>query len=325
MSSFRLKCGLFLLLLVCASTFTDALETKRKNRLVRLRNDATTSPALRHRPLSFLELQPHLLVYSATVSSISPLVWGYQMAKLNPAVKTNIASILMMSLAVVPIQTMLKMFQLNVGTPITQKLNPWAAFAFMGMVQGGVTGQANVFFSRCFGIGNPQLLDAFRGYPLAGTKEIIAQGLPFAFSDLMEKKLLDPLLPSKIFSPTFKSAVALFSTSALGTVISQIGHNMQMTMVSNPALSYSAAAKQLWLSNGAGMFFSGAATRGGLMLLVNVLNECILKRAWQGVEEPLPGSKRHARSPIMVSPAPRVPDKFKCEDRWCKERTASAA
>eukprot|EP00287_Rhodomonas_sp_CCMP768_P009630 CAMPEP_0196744476 /NCGR_PEP_ID=MMETSP1091-20130531/57731_1 /TAXON_ID=302021 /ORGANISM="Rhodomonas sp., Strain CCMP768" /LENGTH=330 /DNA_ID=CAMNT_0042091033 /DNA_START=131 /DNA_END=1123 /DNA_ORIENTATION=+ len=310
------------ILFISLTSCSNALKFKIKDNESRPRSPAR-SP-VKYRPLSFLELQPHLLWYGLTISSISPVVWGYQMSKLNPQVKTTVANIAMLSLSVIPTQALLKMLQLNLGTPIKRHLNPWCAFACMGAIQGGVTGQASVFFSRAFGIGNPKLTDALRGYQLSALKDTIAQGLPFAFSDLVQHKLLDRLLPSSSTSSwlsSIKRGIAVVTTSALGTVLSQICQNLHFALVSSPGLSYTAAAKQLWDRNGVGMFFNGAASRLGLVLVVSVLNQAILKQAWQGVPVPLSPRmllNRRRRRAMLPRQSARHPDRRE-QEKQCSQ------
>eukprot|EP00286_Rhodomonas_abbreviata_P008906 CAMPEP_0181337100 /NCGR_PEP_ID=MMETSP1101-20121128/27815_1 /TAXON_ID=46948 /ORGANISM="Rhodomonas abbreviata, Strain Caron Lab Isolate" /LENGTH=104 /DNA_ID=CAMNT_0023447525 /DNA_START=292 /DNA_END=606 /DNA_ORIENTATION=- len=55
-------------------------------------------------------------------------------------------------------------------------------------------------------------------------------------------------------------------------------------MQANQGLSYTGALKEVWARNGPQMFWKGAEARVGLLLIVNILNEVLLKKAWQGVE-----------------------------------------
>jgi len=208
------------------------------------------------------------------------------MIKLNPHVEVGVPEMLALSLSVVPAQTALKVAQLNLGSSMKSVLSPHAAFAIMGAVQGGITGHANVWFSRALGLGNPNMMNAFNGSPYAALKEILAQGIPYALSGAFERVLLDPLLPSKdskMFSRV-KQWLSVFTTSALGTLVSQVFNNLQIAMVVKPHLTYGEAAEEVWRVNGGSMFYKGCVSRGGLMLLVNVLNEFILKHAWEGKE-----------------------------------------
>jgi hypothetical protein len=50
----------------------------------------------------------------------------------------------MMSAAIFPHQTALKLLQMNTATPVKEHLNPWAAFAVVGVLQGGVYGQVSL-------------------------------------------------------------------------------------------------------------------------------------------------------------------------------------
>ncbi len=58
-----------------------------------------------------------------------------------------------LSAIVFPVQTFLKSIQMNISTPVKEYLNPWMAFAVVGILQGGVYGQCNMYFSKTLGIG----------------------------------------------------------------------------------------------------------------------------------------------------------------------------
>ena len=104
------------------------------------------------RPLTLVEKQPYLFAYGAGISVFSPYASIYQLVKLNPQVVTTNTRMLTLAATVFPIQTLLKAIQMNIGTPVKEVLNPWAAFAVVGILQGGVYGQCNIYFSKQLGI-----------------------------------------------------------------------------------------------------------------------------------------------------------------------------
>jgi hypothetical protein len=53
-------------------------------------------------------------------------------------------------------------------------------------------------------------------------------------------------------------------------------------MQSDQSLGYLQTVRTLWAQNGFGLFIRGAEARIGLLLVVNVLNEAVLKPAWEG-------------------------------------------
>ena len=71
--------------------------------------------------------------------------------------------------------------------------------------------------------------------------------------------------------------------SAVGTVLSQGLHNCQIMMQSNQGLSYAGALRSVYEVHGISALYKGAEARMGLLMVVNVLNELLLKPAWEGV------------------------------------------
>jgi hypothetical protein len=53
---------------------------------------------------------------------------------------------------------------------------------------------------------------------------------------------------------------------------------------SNQELGYAGTLRSVWERNGISVFYKGAEARVGLLIVVNVLNELLLKPAWSGVE-----------------------------------------
>lgn len=99
--------------------------------------------------------------------------------------------------------------------------------------------------------------------------------------------MLSGSVRSTVFEPTLgqDSEVAkwasVISTSVVATVASQGMHNAQITMQADQTLSYKETVKSLWKKNGVSIFWKGAEARIGLLLVVNLLNEVLLKPAWE--------------------------------------------
>ena len=77
-----------------------------------------------------------------------------------------------------------------------------------------------------------------------------------------------------------RRAVAVIGTSIGATVLSQAPHNCQIRLQADHSLSYGGAVAGLWREHGARMLYMGASARVALLLLVNGLNEMLLKKAW---------------------------------------------
>ena len=129
----------------------------------------------------------------------------------------------------------------------------------------------------------------FRGSVFAACRDTISQGVPFMLSSSVRERIFDPLLDASHDDDDDNSDSAaslaahwgsVILTSVAATVASQGLHNAQITMQADQSLSYASAVKSLWRNNGMGMMVRGAEARIGLLLVVNILNELILKPAW---------------------------------------------
>ena len=256
-----------------------------------------------HRPRTFLEKQPYILGYGTALATVSPALTGYQLCRLYKIQKPP-AQILRLAFGIFPHQALLLSTQLNASTAIKDLLNPWSAFFVVGVLQGGIYGFSNVHFSKAWTLGTSaasattmagRIRVLFRGSGFAGVRDTISQGTPFMCSSALHTNVLDVLLPTipkeDEVPPTtldlVKHWTALFSTSIVATYMSQGLHNCQTTMQTNSSLSYAGAVKKVWAEHGYAAFYRGAEARVGLLLIVNVLNELLLKPAWAPVRVPV--------------------------------------
>ena len=248
-------------------------------------SDSSTK-VFRTRKKTFAEIQPYLFGYGAGISTVSPVATVYQLCRLNPSVaNTTFSRMMSMSAMVFLPQTILKAVQMNISTPVKENLNPWAAFACIGILQGGVYGQANMYFSQQLKLGKEfKLIGMFRGVGFAALRDMISQGIPFVYSKTMRYVVFDRLLPdgemNSSYLPHIKHWSSVLFTSAIATVMSQGLHNCQLMMQSNQELTYLTTLQTVWKNNGIATFYRGAEARIGLLLVVNVLNELLLKPAW---------------------------------------------
>jgi len=187
---------------------------------------------------------------------------------------------------ILPHQTLLKVAQMNASTPVKEHLNPWAAFAVVGILQGGVYGQSNVFFSQNLGIGKDvSLKGVFRGWGYAGARDMMSQGIPFVFAEKVRKNVLDQAWDTSDqpdgVADQIKQYAAVIGTSVVATYMSQGCHNCQITMQTDQTLGHLGALRKAYAANGLSLLYKGAEARVGLLLIVNVLNEVFLKKAWE--------------------------------------------
>ena len=75
-------------------------------------------------------------------------------------------------------QTVLKAIQINISTPVRKSINPWAAFWVFGVLQGGVYGQANIYFSQSLNlVKKANYAKLFRGFMFGGLRDVVSQVL----------------------------------------------------------------------------------------------------------------------------------------------------
>jgi hypothetical protein len=283
----------------------QSFPTRRSSATAMVANSTTSSTATTlkptTRPRTILERQPYLFVYGAAISLVSPAATAYQLCRLYQ-IKPTSSQLVRMSMTIFPHQTFLKALQMNASTPVKEYLNPWAAFAVVGVLQGAVYGQANMHFAKVLGIASSSSTSTavsplamvsgmFRGSLFAGGRDMISQGLPFMCSSVIRTVVLDPIVPTNQHDDSTRNRVlesvkqwtALLSTSIVATYLSQGLHNLQITMQADASLSYAQVVPTVWKKHGLSMFYKGAEARVGLLLLVNVLNQVLLKPAWMPV------------------------------------------
>jgi hypothetical protein len=251
--------------------------------------NAEVQSAKKFRKRTFLEMQPYIVSYGALISLVSPLATIYQLGKLNPQIPLPLGRMITLSAAIFPIQTLMKTIQMDISTPIKEALNPWFAFAAVGILQGGVYGQANIYYSKKLGLNKEvNIKGLFRGAGFAAGRDTLSQGVPFMCSVLTRKYIFDKISPVDATSgPTalfINKWAPVLSTSIFATYLSQGFMNCQITMQTNPDLNHLSTLKTAWERNGIRLFYRGAEARVGLLLVVNILNELILKPAWEGIE-----------------------------------------
>lgn len=245
------------------------------------------------RPRTLAEKQPFLLSYAAGISIFSPSATAWQLCRVYSKA-VPVSQLARMSMAIFPHQTALKLLQMNAATPVKEHLNPWAAFFVVGVLQGGVYGQCNVHFAKKLELSSTASLKGmFRGAGFAGFRDAMSQGMPFALSRATEEVVFDPLWRSA-FGPDacagdggggggVKRAAAVMSTSVVATYLSQGLHNCQIKMQADQSLSYSQTIRALSAEHGASIMWKGGSARVGLLLIVNGLNEILIKPAWDPV------------------------------------------
>lgn len=151
------------------------------------------------------KLNPHFFTGRCTTRCCA-------VCKLNPQVSISKARMVRLAATIFPVQTLLKAIQsellsvsterilahlcctsrvsVNASTPIKEYLNPWAAFAVVGVLQGGVYGQATIYYSQQLGLNKKvDLRGLFRGVGFAAARDLVSQGIPFMWSGMLRDAL----------------------------------------------------------------------------------------------------------------------------------------
>ena len=271
-----------------ATTKSEILLTKQPKAFIKRKSyvapEVTEAPTTR--PRTFAERQPFIFAYGGAISVVSPAATAYQLCRLYK-IKATSSQLFRMSFAIFPHQTALKAIQMNASTPVKEYLNPWAAFAAIGVLQGGVYGQCNVHFSKALQLGKvASLSGVFRGSGFAGIRDSVSQGVPFMCSDSVRRNVFDKMYETNEEDTqinTIKHWSSVLSTSVVATYMSQGLHNCQIAMQADQSLGYADAVKTVMRQHGLMGMIKGAEARVGLLLIVNVLNELLLKPAWAPV------------------------------------------
>ena len=248
-------------------------------------------PDMRTRFSNGIAMQPYLCAYSGIISVVSPALTGWQLCRVYSK-SVPPMTLARIGLGILPHQTALKCLQMNTATPVKEYASPWLAFGLVGVLQGAVYGQANITFSRALKLSTAtvSLAGMFRGSLFAGARDTISQGVPFMLSGSFQAQIVDPLLcptptdghaaEGDTVGAGVRRAVAVICTSIGATFASQGAHNCQIRMQADHALSYSGAVRTLWAEHGPRILYMGGSARIALLLLVNGLNEVLLKKAW---------------------------------------------
>lgn len=105
------------------------------------------------------------------------------------------------------------------------------------------------------------------------------------FSGSVRKFMLDPLYDTSDnpdgVAAGIKQWSAVLGSSVFATYASQGMHNCQIVMQTDKSLSHIGAFQKAYKQNGIALLWRGAEARVGLLLIVNVLNELLLKKAWE--------------------------------------------
>ena len=214
----------------------------------------------------------NFLLHSLTITAFSPLASLYQTSTLfNKPFLKNIRLVP----NILPQQCLLRYGQLHVSTLCKDNLSPIAAFGTIGILQGLIYGHSNLYFSKKMGI-IPQvsLKNYLKGPIFASSRDIISQGVPFAFSDNVRKAVFGDV------DNKFTYYSSLMSTSLVSTFLSHPFHCLQTFNQNSPNMSQLSVAKEMIGRYGWSLFYRGIQGRIVLLFVTNLSNDTFLKSVW---------------------------------------------
>jgi hypothetical protein len=226
----------------------------------------------------------NIVNYSLGISLFSPTYNLYQIGKLHN-IKLRPINYLKFLPGIYPQQVLLRIAQVNICT--IDKEHPLVGFGVMGMIQGIIYGNANIYYSNILKISERKKMNMAeawrisRGSSYAFWRDLISQGIPFVYADKFKNKVLDPFLPNKLEKE--KELISIFALTLVSTVLSHGLHNCQTIMQtnSNNLSCLSAPAANLYAKHGYSFLYKGLPGRMGLLLVTNIFNYTYLKPLYE--------------------------------------------
>lgn len=225
-------------------------------------------------------METNYLLYSAAITCFSPTSNLYQLTGLY---KKPFLTNLHLVPRIFPQQMLLRYSQLHISGFFKEHFSPLTAFGIIGVLQGGIYGHANLYYSQELGIQKKPLkfnygsfYNNFRGSLFGGPRDIISQGIPFMFSSKLEDHLKESFTVLANY-PTGTKWGSLLSVSVFSTYLSHPLHNCQILRQTESGLSSLETIKKIIFSR---HLFRGAESRVFLLFITNVFNEIFIKPVW---------------------------------------------
>jgi hypothetical protein len=225
--------------------------------------------------LDNLKNEKYFFYHSSIISCISPISSLNQITQLYPQYYKK--NILLQNLKqipkIYPYQVVLRYSQLHLSTMCKEYCSPILAFGLIGILQGGIYGHSNLFFSKNMKItNNIKLSHYFKGPIFASTRDIISQGIPFTFvSNLYELSSRE----NKIYYYS-----CLFGLSITSTFLSHPLHCLQVFCQNNPSYPQIKVAQYMIKKHNLNLFYKGISGRIVLLFITNLCNDLFLKEIW---------------------------------------------
>ena len=228
--------------------------------------------------------EQNFIKHSLCMSIFSPIASLYQIIKIfnvqkNMGLVGKNKSIFFKNLKhvryIYPQQFILRYAQIHVSTKVKENLSVIPAFGLIGILQGGIYGHTNLYFSNKFGITkNIKITDYFRGPIYAASRDILSQGMPFLLTPKIEKMIFNDN-STKYHYPT------LFGISLISTFLSHPFHCLQIYCQNNRNKNQYQIAKEIIKKHKLSLFYIGIESRIILILFTNLFNDFFLREIWE--------------------------------------------
>ena len=216
----------------------------------------------------FFEKERCILFHSTALTFFSPLSSLYQITRLHNINNRVLLKNMRYIPNIFPQQVLMRYGQSHIATECNDHLNPIFAFGIIGILQGGIYGHSNLYFSKKLNITNTiKLSHYFKGPAFAMSRDIISQGAPFYLMKDISNN-----------SPCYYPSLMGFSIGS--TIISHPLHCMQMLNQTNPKINQYQIAKNAIRLYRWSLFYRGVESRLVLLFMTNLFNDIFLKNIW---------------------------------------------
>jgi hypothetical protein len=221
------------------------------------------------------------LQHSAVISLFSPIASLYQTSKLfNQPFRSNLRHVPSIFLP----QIALRYTQTSLSTDCKDTFNPLIAFGLIGILQGGVYGHSNLYFSDKMNISHSmEMRNYFKGPVFAATRDVISQGLPFYLTPLLAPYTFQKSITKQYInenSNQWDELAILGGLSIISTYLSHPFHCLQTFIQNEPKSTQIDVAKKIIGKYKWTLFYKGITGRLFLLLITNFSNHMFLRRLW---------------------------------------------
>ena len=219
--------------------------------------------------------EKYFFYHSLSITCFSPLTSLYQITHLYNLPNKNIVFLENSKYIyrIFPQQVLFRCCQLHASTFCKDNFSPLFAFGIIGILQGGIYGHSNLYFSKKLNITKTiKIRDYFRGPLFASSRDIISQGIPFVYCDSFNNQIFHNNKNTYYFS--------LFMLSISSTILSHPLHCLQIFIQNNKTLPQLNVVEYMIKKHNISLFYKGIESRIILLFLTNLFNDIFLKEIW---------------------------------------------